>query len=67
MSAGGNVQVVTRREVDQTLARVEERMGPDQANLLRAYLVMLESQLRVSRLGDDADPDDSPGWQGALE
>jgi hypothetical protein len=34
----GNVRRVTRAEVEQVLARVEERVGVEEANLLRAVL-----------------------------
>ena len=53
MTPQGSAQVVTRQEVEQALDQVEARLGPDRANLLRAYLRMLESQLRVYRLGHD--------------
>jgi hypothetical protein len=66
-AARGNARPVTRQDVDSALARLESRSVED-ANLLRAYLDMLEGLVRLYQLGDDAIPDDElPGWGGALE
>jgi hypothetical protein len=64
-------QRVTRRDIDRTLANVERALGPDEANQLRAYLAMLESQAQAARLESDLVSDDDleaggAGWQGAL-
>src|SRR3990172_9730081 len=57
-SAGHSARPVTRADVDAVLTRLESRSVED-ANLLRAYLAMLEGQVRVYRLGDELLPDDA--------
>ena len=46
-------QTVTRTDIDGVLVQVELVLGPEAANMLRAYLAMLEGQLRVHELGSD--------------
>ena len=57
-SAGHSARPITRADVDAALSRLESR-SVDDANLLRAYLAMLEGQVRVYRLGDELLPDDA--------
>ncbi len=58
-------QRVTRQQVDQVLERVEE-IDVDDANLLRAYLVQLEGQIRVYELEGD-DEQALEAWAGAVK
>jgi len=57
---------VERTDVERVLARVEQTLGPDEANLLRDYLTMLEGQVRIYQLEGDA-AEDLVQWAGALE
>ena len=53
-------QRVTHQDVDSALLRIERTIGPEEANLLRAYLSMLESQLRRYRQAQAPDETDLP-------
>lgn len=44
---------VTRSDIDNIILGVEELIGADEANALRAYLDLLEGRLRVYQFGDD--------------
>lgn len=61
------LEQVNRKDVERVLLRVEQTIDPDAANLVRAYLDMLEGQVRAYQLGDDQVSDDALAWIGTLE
>lgn len=60
-----SAQRVTRRDIERLLLRIEQTIGPEEANLLRAHLSMLESQLRAYQLDNDQISDDA--LEGGIE